>query len=53
MQSNAASPAISGIALVFEATIGDEETHVDWFETQLETIRLVGLEQYLSQQINT
>ena len=38
---------------MFEATIGDEETHVDWFETQLETIRLVGLEQYLSQQINT
>jgi len=38
---------------MFEEMIGDEETHVDWFETQLETIRLVGLEQYLSQQINT
>jgi bacterioferritin len=36
---------------MFEEMIQDEETHVDWFETQLETIRLVGLEQYLSQQI--
>jgi bacterioferritin len=35
----------------FEAMIQDEETHVDWFETQLETIRLVGLDNYLSQQI--
>src|SRR5919204_3643707 len=37
----------------FEQMIQDEETHVDWFETQLETIRLVGLERYLSQQIAT
>jgi bacterioferritin len=36
---------------MFEEMIQDEERHVDWFETQLETIRLVGLEQYLSQQI--
>lgn len=35
----------------FEAMIQDEETHVDWFETQLETVRLVGLDNYLSQQI--
>ncbi|MBV9356895.1 MAG: bacterioferritin [Chloroflexi bacterium] len=35
----------------FEAMIQDEETHVDWFETQFETIRLVGLERYLAQQI--
>ena len=35
----------------FEEMIQDEETHVDWFETQLETVRLVGLENYLSQQI--
>ena len=37
---------------MFEATIRDEERHVDWFETQLETIRLVGLERYLAQQIS-
>jgi bacterioferritin len=35
----------------FEDMIQDEETHVDWFETQLEAIRLVGLEHYLSQHI--
>ena len=36
---------------MFEEMIRDEERHVDWFETQLETIRLVGQELYLSQQI--
>jgi bacterioferritin len=36
---------------MFEEMIRDEETHVDWFETQLDTIRLVGLENYLAQQI--
>jgi bacterioferritin len=35
----------------FEEMIQDEETHVDWFETQLETIGIVGLDNYLSQQI--
>ena len=28
-----------------------EEEHVDWLETQLETIRQIGLELYLSQQM--
>lgn len=37
---------------MFEAMIRDEERHVDWFETQLETIRRVGLEHYLSQQFS-
>lgn len=36
---------------MFEDMIQGEERHVDWFETQLETIRLVGLDNYLSQQI--
>ncbi len=36
---------------IFEAMIHDEETHVDWFETQLDAIRLVGLERYLAQQL--
>ncbi len=35
----------------FEQMIQSEETHVDWFETQLESIRQVGLENYLSQQL--
>jgi bacterioferritin len=29
-----------------------EEDHVDWLETQQETIRQVGLEQYLAEQIH-
>ncbi|MBI2764635.1 MAG: bacterioferritin [Chloroflexi bacterium] len=36
----------------FEAMIEDEETHVDWFETQLDTIGQVGIENYLAQQIH-
>ena len=36
---------------LFEGMIGDEEEHVDIFETQLSTIELVGLERYLAQQI--
>lgn len=36
---------------ILEEMIRDEETHVDWFETQLETIGQVGVELYLSQQI--
>lgn len=36
---------------MFEEMIVDEEKHVDWFETQQETIKIVGLERYLSQQI--
>jgi bacterioferritin len=31
--------------------IQDEEEHVDWYETQFETIKQVGLELYLAQQI--
>ena len=36
---------------MFEEMIQDEEHHVDWFETQRETIGIIGLERYLSQQI--
>jgi len=32
--------------------IASEETHVDWLESQLETIRQVGIENYLAQQIH-
>ncbi|MBI3973485.1 MAG: bacterioferritin [Chloroflexi bacterium] len=37
---------------IFEEMIQEEEAHVDWFETQLETIRQIGLERYLAQQIH-
>jgi bacterioferritin len=42
-----------GTAAVFEEMVRDEERHADWFESQLQAIELVGLEQYLSQQIET
>ena len=36
---------------LFEEMIRGEEEHVDFFETQLSTIELVGLERYLAQQV--
>jgi bacterioferritin len=29
----------------------EEETHVDWLETQQETIKQIGVERYLSEQL--
>jgi bacterioferritin len=40
-----------GTAAVFEEMVRDEETHVDWFESQLDAIERVGVQQYLAQQI--
>ena len=37
--------------LLAEILVSEEE-HVDWLETQQETIRQIGLEQYLSQQLH-
>ena len=31
----------------------DEEEHADWLETQLETIRQIGIENYLAQQLHS
>ena len=36
---------------MLEEMIREEEEHVDWFETQLETIEQVGLDLYLAQQM--
>jgi bacterioferritin len=36
---------------MLEAMVRDEETHVDWLETQLETAQQLAVELYLSQQI--
>jgi bacterioferritin len=30
----------------------DEEEHADWLETQLEAIRQVGVENYLTEQLH-
>ncbi|MBI4401312.1 MAG: bacterioferritin [Nitrospirae bacterium] len=34
-----------------EDMVKDEEEHINWIETQLDTIKQVGLENYLSEQI--
>ena len=36
---------------ILEDMVKDEDEHIDWIETQLETIKQVGLENYLSEQI--
>lgn len=36
---------------MFEEMIASEEEHVDWLENQLEAIRQIGIELYLSQQL--
>lgn len=36
---------------MLEDMVKDEDEHIDWIETQLETIKQVGLENYLSEQI--
>ena len=37
---------------MLEEMIAEEETHVDWLETQLEAIRQIGIENYLAQQLH-
>ena len=36
---------------ILEEMVRDEEEHLDWLQTQLETIRQIGLENYLTQQL--
>ncbi|MDA0738609.1 MAG: bacterioferritin [Nitrospirae bacterium] len=36
---------------MLEEMVKDEEEHIDWIETQIETIKQVGLQNYLSEQI--
>ena len=37
---------------MFEEMLSGEEEHVDYFETQLETIRQIGIDNYLAQQLH-
>jgi bacterioferritin len=37
---------------MFEEMIQEEEGHLDWYETQLETIKQVGMERWLTQQMH-
>ena len=36
---------------ILEHMVRSEEEHVDWIETQLETIKIIGVDLYLNQQI--
>lgn len=40
-----------GTAAVFEEMVRDEEKHADWFESQLDAIERVGIQQYLAQHV--
>ncbi len=42
----------NGTRELFADILVGEEEHVDWLETQLETIRQIGLENYLAQQLH-
>lgn len=42
----------NGTRDLFERILVAEEEHVDWLETQLETIRIIGVELYLAQQLH-
>ncbi len=37
---------------ILEEMVRDESEHVDWVETQLETIRQIGIEHYLAQHLH-
>ena len=37
---------------MLEGMVRSEEEHVDWIETQLETIKIIGIDLYLNQQIH-
>jgi bacterioferritin len=41
----------NGTRELLEEILVAEEDHVDWLETQLETIRQIGIEHYLAQQL--
>ncbi|MES2637900.1 MAG: bacterioferritin [Myxococcota bacterium] len=41
----------NGTRALLEKILVSEEEHIDWLETQLETIRQVGLPNYLTQQM--
>jgi bacterioferritin len=42
-----------GSRQLLESIVTDEEDHVDWLETQLETIRQIGIEHYLAQHLHS
>ena len=49
--AKAAEVGDNGTRELLEGILVSEEEHVDWLETQLETIRQIGTENYLAQQL--
>lgn len=47
----AVSVGDNGTRKMLEAILVDEENHIDWLEAQLDQIKQVGIQNYLSQQI--
>ena len=43
----------NGTRHLFEEILVHEEEHIDWIETQLETIRQIGVEHYLAQHLDS
>jgi bacterioferritin len=41
----------NGTREILEDILGDEEAHIDWIEAQLEQINLMGVQNYLAQQL--
>jgi bacterioferritin len=41
-----------GTASIFDAMVRDEEAHGDWFEAQLQAIKVIGIQAYLAQQVD-
>ena len=48
----AVSVGDNGSRELFESILVSEEDHIDWLETQLEAIRQIGVENYLSEQLH-
>jgi bacterioferritin len=41
----------NGTRALFESILADEETHIDWLEAQLDQIKQMGLQNYLTEQV--
>ena len=46
-----AEPGDNGTRELFESILKDEEGHLDWIETQLDQIKQMGIQNYLTEQI--
>jgi bacterioferritin len=43
----------NGTRALLESILADEEHHVDWLEAQLEQIKQIGIQNYLTEQMNS